>query len=42
MEECSYGFDERNLFQVSEEVKGSSYWKELEGKQLLREEFKYK
>lgn len=42
MEECSYAFNEKNLFQVSDEVKGPTYWRLLEEKHTLREEFRLK
>jgi hypothetical protein len=42
VQECSYGFNEKVLFQVSKDLKGAMYWKELEEKHLLREEFRLK
>ncbi|RYG68182.1 hypothetical protein EON64_05760 [archaeon] len=40
MQECSYAFDESKLFEVADESGG--YFRELEAKQQLREEFKLK
>ena len=42
VEECSYGFNEQRLFQVSDDVHGPMYWQQLEEKHQLREEFRLK
>lgn len=40
VEECRNGFDESVLFQVPSHLSGIQYWKGLEEKQILREEFR--
>ncbi len=44
VEECKYGFDERELFQVSGELPDNSqqYWSSLQEKRYLRDQFKHK
>ena len=44
VEECKYGFDERELFQVSGELPDNSqqYWSSLQEKRFLRDQFKHK
>lgn len=42
LNECSYGFDETAMFQVEDSLSGPLYWRTLEQKHLLREEFRLK
>lgn len=42
LQECRNGFDESILFQVPSGLSGPSYWRNLEEKQILREEFRQK
>lgn len=42
LNECRNGFDESVLFQVPFELSGPSYWRNLEEKQILKEEFRQK
>jgi ERO1-like protein alpha len=42
LNECRNGFDESVLFQVPLGLSGPSYWRNLEEKQILKEEFRQK
>ena len=42
LNQCRNGFDESVLFQVPLGLSGPSYWRNLEEKQILREEFRQK
>ena len=42
LQECRNGFDESILFQVPSGLSGPSYWRNLEEKQILKEEFRQK